>query len=51
VGGRVGQGRGSTTGLMSADGWQSIKMPMRYFGSAQQDLATDEARRLGLDEV
>jgi integrase/recombinase XerD len=42
---------GSTTGLMAAGGWTSVEMPMRYFGSAQQDLAAEEARRLGLDDI
>jgi integrase/recombinase XerD len=41
---------GSMTGLMAAGGWQSVDMPMRYFGSAAQELAAEEARRLGLDE-
>jgi site-specific recombinase XerD len=42
---------GSTTGLMAAGGWTTIEMPMRYFGSAQQDLAAEEAQRLGLDDI
>jgi site-specific recombinase XerD len=42
---------GSTTGLMAAGGWTTIEMPMRYFGSAQQDLAAEEAQRLRLDDI
>jgi site-specific recombinase XerD len=41
---------GSTTGLMAAGGWTSMEMPMRYFGSAAQELAAEEARRLRLDD-
>lgn len=41
---------GSTTGLMSAGGWVTIEMPMRYFGSAANDLAVEEAQRLALDD-
>jgi site-specific recombinase XerD len=41
---------GSTTGLMAAGGWVTMEMPMRYFGSAAQELAAEEARRLPLDD-
>jgi integrase/recombinase XerD len=39
---------GSAPGLQAAGGWQSLQMVQRYFGSAAQDLAAAEARRLGL---
>jgi site-specific recombinase XerD len=41
---------GSMTGLMAAGGWVTMEMPSRYFGSAAQELAAEEAKRLGLGE-
>lgn len=42
---------GSTTGLMAISGWSSVDMLRRYIRASEGQLATDEAKRLGLGDL
>jgi len=42
---------GSVTGLMAQHGWTSVDMARRYIRASEQQLAADEADRLGLGDL